>query len=141
MDSNICIVISDSQLNLQEAMDFVHSPECGAIATFIGRVRNHFEGKRVHATHYEGYVEMVGREMQRIVNECQNKWKIGKIAAFHRLGTLSVGEITVVLAVSAPHREEAFAACRYLIEQIKLRLPVWKKELYEDGEERWQCEV
>lgn len=141
MDSNICIVISDSPLSLQEAMDFVHSPECGAIVFFTGTVRNHFEGRRVRATHYEGYVEMAGREMQQIVSECQKRWKIGKIAAFHRTGTLQVGEVSVVIAVSSHHREDAFAACRYIIEQIKLRLPVWKREHYEDGEERWQCEI
>lgn len=135
------LVLSDSPLDLQEAMNFVQSPECGAIVTFVGTVRSEFEGRAVRATHYEVYMEMAARELERMVIECRQRWKLGKIAAFHRAGTLQVGEVSIILVVSAPHREEAFAACRYLIEQIKLRLPVWKKELYEDGDTCWQCEI
>lgn len=115
----------------------VGGPEDGAVAFFAGVVRNENEGRPVSGMEYEGYDEMARDELSAIVAEAADRAGTGRIAAVHRLGRLSVGEVSVAIAVSAPHRGEAFAAARYIIEEIKKRLPVWKREHYLDRETKW----
>ncbi len=115
----------------------VGRPGDGAVAFFAGVVRNENEGRAVSGMEYEGYDEMAREELAAIVAEAAERAGGGRIAAVHRLGSLAVGEVSVAIAVSAPHRAEAFDAARYIIEQIKKRLPVWKREHYLDRDAEW----
>lgn len=116
---------------LEEA---VARPEAGAILTFSGVARNSFEGRAVHALEYEAYAEMAVPEMRRIAEEIASRWPGARVAMVHRTGRLDIGEASVVIAVSAPHRDEAYEAGRFAIDALKARVPVWKKEVYADGE-------
>jgi molybdopterin synthase catalytic subunit len=126
--------VVDKPINLQELVDFVSDPEAGAIATFIGTTRNNNEGRRVIALDYEAYPEMAEKELARLGDEAKNKWQICRIAIVHRIGPVQITQPSVIIAVSAAHREAAFAACRFAIEEIKRTVPIWKKEVYEGGE-------
>lgn len=121
-------------IDLNELVAYVTDPEAGAIAAFIGTTRNHNEGRRVIALDYEAYPEMAEKELARIGADAAKTWQISRMAIVHRLGPVQIGEASVVIAVSSPHREEAFAASRFAIEEIKKTVPIWKKEVYEGGE-------
>lgn len=126
--------VTDKPLNLQELVDFVTDPEAGAIATFIGTTRNNNEGRRVIALDYDAYPEMAEKELRRIGAEANTKWQLCRIAIVHRIGPVQITQASVMIAVSSAHREAAFAACRFTIEEIKKTVPIWKKELYDGGE-------
>ena len=126
--------VTDKAINLQELVYFVADPEAGAIATFIGTTRNNNEGRTVIALDYEAYPEMAEKELVRLGEEAKKKWKICRMAIVHRIGPVQITEPSVIIAVSAAHREAAFAACRFAIEEIKKTVPIWKKEVYEGGE-------
>jgi molybdopterin synthase catalytic subunit len=126
--------VTDKPINLQELVDFVTDPEAGAVATFIGTTRNNNEGRKVIALDYEAYPEMAEKELARLGREASQKWQICRMAIVHRLGPVQITEPSVIIAVSAAHREAAFAACRFAIEEIKRTVPIWKKEMYEGGE-------
>jgi molybdopterin synthase catalytic subunit len=126
--------VIDKPINLQELVDFVTDPEAGAIATFIGTTRNNNEGRKVIALHYEAYPEMAQKELVRLGEEARKNWPICRMAIVHRVGPVQITEPSVVIAVSSGHREAAFAACRFAIEEIKRTVPIWKKEVYEGGE-------
>ena len=115
----------------------VGAPEDGAVALFLGTVRNRNEGRPVGGMEYEGYAEMAREQLAAIVAEAAARAGTDRVAAVHRLGELAIGEVSVAIAVSAPHRAEAFDASRYVIEEIKKRLPVWKRERYLDGGAEW----
>lgn len=115
----------------------VGTPSDGAVALFMGTVRNANEGRPVGGMEYEGYAEMAREQLAVIVAEAAARAGSGRVAAVHRLGELAVGEVSVAIAVSTPHRAEAFEAARHVIEEIKKRLPVWKREHYLDGEAEW----
>jgi molybdopterin synthase catalytic subunit len=121
-------------LNLQELVDFVTEPEAGAIVTFIGTTRNNNEGRRVVALDYDAYPEMAEKELARIGDEAKKNWNIRRMAIVHRIGPVQITEPSVVIAVSAAHRADAFEACRFAIEEIKKTVPIWKKEVFEGGE-------
>jgi molybdopterin synthase catalytic subunit len=126
--------VTKGPLDLQELVRFVTDPEAGAIATFIGTTRNHNEGRTVIALDYDGYVQMAEKELARIGEEAKTRWPICRIAIVHRLGPVQITEASVVIAVSSGHRDAAFAACRFAIEEIKRTVPIWKKEVFEGGE-------
>ena len=109
----------------------------GAIVTFEGRVRVRNQGRSVIRLHYESYDAMANEVLKEIVAEARNRFGAGEIAVRHRSGSLEIGEVAVAIAASAPHRAAAFDSVRYVIEQIKTRLPIWKREEYEDGTSRW----
>jgi molybdopterin synthase catalytic subunit len=113
------------------------TPLDGAVVTFLGVVRGATDGKAVAGLDYEAYEEMAMRELNRIAEEAVKKWSISKIAIIHRTGSLEVGDISVAIAVSAPHRGEAFDACEFLIDTLKVSVPIWKKELFQDGSSSW----
>lgn len=115
----------------------VGAPDDGAVALFLGTVRNRNEGRPVGGMEYEGYAAMAREQLAAIVAEAAERAGSDRIAAVHRLGELAVGEVSVAIAVSTPHRAEAFDAARHVIEEIKKRLPVWKRERYLDGEAEW----
>ena len=110
---------------------------CGAYVQFEGWVRNHNEGRAVLRLEYEIYEPLAVREGERIIDEALAKFGVRRAAAVHRGGPMELGEAAVVVGVSAAHRAEAFDACRYIIDQAKIRLPIWKKEHYADGEAEW----
>lgn len=130
-----CLV--DHPIDLNALLAFVQTPEAGAIVTFLGTVRQHSRDKRVIALTYDAYLPMAERELQRIAGEVQERWRVSKVAIVHRVGTLSVGEIAVAIAVSAPHRADAFAAARHIIERLKEIVPIWKREHFADGSTEW----
>lgn len=115
----------------------VEDERAGAICTFDGRVRNHNEGKAVSKLSYEAYPELANKEGGVVIEEALAKFNIIHAAAAHRTGDLEIGDVAVFVAVSAAHRDDAFKACRYIIDEIKLRLPIWKKETYIDGGSVW----
>jgi molybdopterin synthase catalytic subunit len=126
--------ITDKPINLQQLVDYVTDPEAGAIVPFIGTTRNNNEGRRVIALDYEGYPEMAEKELARIGDAAKKKWSICKMAIVHRLGPVQIGEASVIIVVSSAHRDAAFAASRFAIEEIKKTVPIWKKEVFEGGE-------
>ena len=126
--------VTDKPIDLKELVDYVGNPQAGAIATFIGTTRNNNEGRKVIALDYDGYAEMAEKELARIGEDAKTKWPICRMAIVHRLGPVQITEASVIIAVSAGHRDAAFAACRFAIEEIKKTVPIWKKEMYEGGE-------
>ncbi|MDP2272829.1 MAG: molybdenum cofactor biosynthesis protein MoaE [Archangium sp.] len=126
--------LQDTPLSLQEAIDAVASVSQGGLVTFSGAVRDHSKGKRVTRLDYEAYGPMAQKKLAQIGAEAREKWPGTQVAVLHRLGTLVPGELAVVIAVSAPHRKEAFRACEYVIDRLKEDVPIWKKEFAEDGE-------
>lgn len=129
--------LTPDPISADSVLPLVGGRSDGAIDLFLGVVRDTNEGSAVSGMHYDAYVEMAERVLRAIVEEAEAQPGVGSVAAVHRVGELSVGEVSVAIAASAPHRTEAFAACRYVIEQIKQRLPVWKQERYLAGSERW----
>jgi molybdopterin synthase catalytic subunit len=126
--------VTHQPIDLRELVAYVTDPEAGAIATFIGTTRNNNEGRNVIALEYEAYSEMAEKELTRIGADAAKKWQICRMAIVHRLGPVQIGEASVVIAVSSAHREAAFAASRFAIEEIKKTVPIWKKEVFEGGE-------
>jgi len=128
------IQISPNPLNIQSCIDWIMSPESGGIDVFIGTVRNATKGKTVVRLEFEAYEAMAIAEMEKIAKQAFEKWPIQKVLVHHRTGVLEVGEVPVIIAVSAAHRAAAFEACRYIIDTLKETVPIWKKEIFEDGE-------
>ncbi len=126
--------IQDTPLCLQDVIDVVTSPSHGGLVTFSGVVRNHSKGKSVSRLDYEAYGPMAQKKLIELGQEARQKWPGVQVAIVHRVGTLIPGDLAVVIAVSAPHRKEAFLACEYVIERLKEDVPIWKKEYGEDGE-------
>jgi molybdopterin synthase catalytic subunit len=126
--------VTDKPIDLDELIRFVTDPEAGAIVPFIGTTRNNNEGRRVIALDYEAYPEMAEKELARIGAEAAKKWPICRMAIVHRLGPVQIGEASVIIVVSSAHRDAAFAASRFAIEEIKKTVPIWKKEVFEGGE-------
>jgi len=128
------VKISGTTLNIQSCIDWVMSPQCGGIDVFIGTVRNMTKGKTVVRLEFEAYEAMALKEMRKIAEEVLHKWPVQRILVHHRTGILKTGEIPVIIAVAAAHRDAAFEACRYTIDTLKQTVPIWKKEVFEDGE-------
>ncbi|HAY77618.1 MAG TPA: hypothetical protein DCY33_07220 [Gemmatimonadetes bacterium] len=129
--------VGPEEIDSTKLLSRVGSDEDGAALLFIGVVRNHADGRPVSGMRYDSYVEMSQRELKSIAAEAAERLGTDRLAVEHRIGELQIGEISVAIAVSSPHRAESFDATRYIIEEIKKRLPVWKKEYYEDGTDSW----
>jgi molybdopterin synthase catalytic subunit/molybdopterin converting factor small subunit len=127
--------LTEGPVNLTSVVVAVVDERAGAIATFLGTVRAQSRGRDVIALEYEAYAEMAEEVMAQIAAEVEERYELCKVAITHRLGRVEVGETSVAIAVSAPHRHDALAACRDVIDTLKERVPLWKKELYEGGEE------
>ena len=127
--------LSTEPLSLDAVVDEVRSPQAGAIATFIGTTRRHSRGRTVLHLDYEAYEEMAEQVMREIAEELKSRYDLCEIAIHHRTGRVDIGEASVMIAVSAPHRQDALAACKDAIDTLKSRVPLWKKEFYEGGEE------
>jgi molybdopterin synthase catalytic subunit len=128
-------LLSDEPLSLDRAVDEVRDERAGAIATFTGTTRATSRGRDVVHLDYEAYEGMAEQVMAEIARELEERYDLCAVAVHHRTGRVSIGETSVVIAVSAPHRADALAACRDAIDQLKERVPLWKKEVYESGEE------
>jgi molybdopterin synthase catalytic subunit len=127
--------IYQEPLSVDRALQSIQDENGGGEAIFIGRIRRLNQGKMIRSLHYECHVSMAESEMEKIVGEMRGKWPLKKIHIEHRIGKLEVGEIAVIVAVSSEHRKEAIEACRYGIDELKHRVPIWKKEISESGEE------
>jgi molybdopterin synthase catalytic subunit len=134
MNSIINILLQSEPLSEQAALDFVKTDDTGGIVTFVGTVRNQTKGNQVMKLDFEAYEPMAISEMRKIAEQAVEKYSLNKIAIHHRIGSLAIGEVPVVIAVSAPHRKAAFAACEYCIDTLKETVPIWKKEYFQDGE-------
>lgn len=128
------IVITDQKLNTEAIIQSVEDGGAGAINTFIGTVRNKTSSKEVTRLEYESYDAMAIKEIQKIIDQAKEQWPILKVAVHHRKGILTIGDAAVVIAVSTPHRKESFEACQYIIDTLKQTVPIWKKEVFTDGE-------
>ncbi len=109
------------------------APDCGAVVTFTGTVRDHHQGRRVTGLTYDAYEAMALPLLQEIAAAARDRHALSRVVVVHRLGDMAIGEASVFIGAASPHREEAFAACRYLIDTIKAQVPIWKKEYYDDG--------
>lgn len=127
--------VTREPLDVQRAFDAVRCDDAGAVAVFHGVVRNENMGRRVGYLEYDAYPEMAVKKMEEIAGELQAKFPITAVAVMHRVGRLEIGETSLVVAVSSPHRKEAFDACHYAVDRIKQIVPVWKKEVWDDGSE------
>lgn len=136
-EGNDWTAISADPLPVGAATEWVGRPDCGAIALFCGTARDHAEGRAgVSSLTYEAYESQAVPRLDAVVADVRARWpEVGRIALLHRTGTLEVGDTAVVVAVSTPHRAEAFAAARHAIDAVKATVPIWKKERWADGED------
>ena len=136
--------ISAEPINTAALSREMQQSECGALVTFEGWVRNHNEGKAVLGLSYETYDALCYSEALKIMAEADQLWELRKILCVHRKGALGIGDVAVWVGVTAVHRGQAFDGCEFMIDQVKLRLPIWKLEHYEDGNREWvncgECE-
>lgn len=124
-------------IDYKETENRLYRPDAGGVVTFLGRVRNHNHGQIVSQLNYEAFDEMAISEGNKILDEARAKFKIMEAYAIHRIGDLEIEENAIWVGVSSAHREAAFMACQYIIDQLKSRVPIWKKEFYVDGKSDW----
>lgn len=128
--------LSDRPLDLGTLVAAVSGPARGGVCTFVGAVRDHHDGRAVLGLDYSAYGPMAEATFAAIVAEAEARWPV-RVAVAHRVGHLAIGDAAVAVAAAAAHRDEAFAACRYVVEELKRRVPIWKRERYADGTEAW----
>jgi len=121
-------------LSIADLLAEVQSSERGGTCVFLGTVRNDAD---ITSIDYSAYEAMADEEIERILAETHERWPEGRVTLQHRLGLIPAGDASIAIAAAAPHREQAFASCRYVIEEVKKRLPIWKKELHADGTATW----
>jgi molybdopterin synthase catalytic subunit len=126
--------VTADALHVEDVTAAVGAADCGAVATFVGIVRDHNADRRVLWLVYEAYEPLARKALRRIGDEVATEWPRVRLAIHHRVGRLAIGEASVVIAAGAPHRADAFAACRYAIERIKQIVPIWKHEHFEGGD-------
>lgn len=128
------IAITSDPIDFSSAYRYLQTGDAGAIDFFFGIVRNKTSEQAVNRLEYEAYDSMAIKEMQKIADEACRRWKVLNYVVIHRKGTLLIGEMAVLIGVATPHRADAFDACRYIIDTIKQTVPIWKKEVFENGE-------
>ncbi|MEX2336830.1 MAG: molybdenum cofactor biosynthesis protein MoaE [Fulvivirga sp.] len=126
--------ITEYPIDPSNVTSSVYSDAAGAVNVFIGTVRSSTKDKKVVRLEFEAYHRMAVREIKKIIEQAKQRWPVHHITIHHRVGALKIGEIAVVIAVSSPHRKEAFEACQFAIDTLKETVPIWKKEIFEDGE-------
>ena len=127
------IQLTPHPINVALVIQSVQANEAGAVNAFVGTVRQHTAQRRVLRLEFEAYETMALREMEKLVVVARQRWPVNRMAIHHRVGTLTVGQVAVVIAVATPHRQAAFEACQYAIDTLKQTVPIWKKEIFEDG--------
>ncbi|GBM16621.1 Molybdopterin synthase catalytic subunit [Araneus ventricosus] len=137
-----CIKITTDKIEVAESLSSLSNPSCGATACFIGTTRDSFEGKKVKQLSYEAFGKMALKELRKISDAMKSEWPIANVALIHRIGTVPVCETSVLVAASSAHRKDALEAVSFGIDAIKAKVPIWKKEEYEDGTYQWKenCE-
>lgn len=130
----IDIQLKETSLLPQDCIDYVGSDGAGGTTVFVGTVRNQTKGKSVVRLDFEAYKPMAISEMRKIAETAYERWDAHAISIHHRIGTLQIRDIAVIIAVATPHRKAAFEACQYCIDTLKETVPIWKKEIFEDGE-------
>ena len=125
--------ISEQALDEDEVAARVEGPDAGGVVSFVGRVRDHARGHSIEHLEYEAYPAMAEREMEKIVDEAAEKWPGTRVAIAHRVGHLEIGDAAVVVVAASAHRAEAFEACRFAIDTLKVTVPIWKREVATDG--------
>jgi molybdopterin synthase catalytic subunit len=131
------VELSHDPIDYRALTERVRRPDCGGVVVFLGTVRDLTDGRVTTALDYEAYPGMAEKKMAEIESDTRSRWPVGAMALVHRLGRLDVGEVSVAVAVSCPHRAEAFAACRHAIDRLKELVPIWKKENWTDGTSEW----
>jgi molybdopterin synthase catalytic subunit len=131
------IQLTREEIDYAGLTESVRSDQSGAVVLFLGTVREMTEGRRTVALDYDAYPEMAEAKMTELITTAKEKWPIDKVGIIHRLGHLELGDISVALAVSCPHRKQAFAAGQFLIDELKVLVPIWKKENWADGTHEW----
>jgi molybdopterin synthase catalytic subunit len=134
---SVSILLTSDVLDPAKALELVADPAAGGTCTFVGTVRQHSDAGDVTGLRYEAYEELAETRLREIAAEMRERWPVLKAALHHRIGDLDVGEISVVVACSTPHRAEAFEACRHGIERIKADVPIWKQEHLRTGDAHW----
>jgi len=129
--------IISEPIDLTSVVDSVKTHASGAIDVFIGTTRDHSKGRQVAVLEYEAYLPMALKSIEGIEREARARWNLHEINIVHRIGRVGIGEPSVVIAVSSAHRDEAFMACRYLIDRLKEEVPIWKREYFTDGTFEW----
>ena len=129
--------ITSEEIELGDVIRAVEAGDAGAIVHFLGVVRNNTEGREVSYLEYEAYPPMAEKKMAEIAEEVHEKWGLNRVAMIHRVGRLEIGEVSVAVAVASPHRKEAFEACHFAMNRLKQIVPIWKREVWADGEEEW----
>ena len=132
--SNQVLITADKILP-ENVTQNVRSNSNGAVITFLGTTRNETKGRKVLRLEYEAYEPMASQKISEIISEVQEKFSVSDISICHRIGTIEIGEISLVVSVSSPHRKDSFNACQYVVDRIKEIVPIWKKEIFLDGEE------
>jgi molybdopterin synthase catalytic subunit len=127
--------ITREPIDAQELIRAVQTPADGAVCVFYGVVREDSRDRKVRYLEYDAYPEMAEKKMWEILDEVRARWPAQRAAIVHRIGRLAIGDASVVIAVGSPHRGESFEACRYVIDRVKQEVPIWKKEVFTDGEE------
>ncbi|MBI3110937.1 MAG: molybdenum cofactor biosynthesis protein MoaE [Ignavibacteriales bacterium] len=135
------ISLTNEPLEIQRVIASVDAPGAGGIDVFIGTTRDVSRARSVLWLEYEAYEPMASTMMERLAQVAHERWAVLNISIAHRLGRVNVGEASVVIAVSSAHREEAFAACRFLIDELKKVVPIWKREFFADGTVEWSRQV
>jgi molybdopterin synthase catalytic subunit len=131
------ILLTHEPIDFAAVTEAARSPQAGAVLLFLGTVREFTEGRQTVALDYDAYASMAVRKMEELVQQAREQWPIVSAAIVHRLGRLELGDISVAVAVSTPHRHQAFDAGRFLIDQLKIVVPIWKKENWSDGSTEW----
>lgn len=133
----IIVELTSGPIDSQALVDRVTTPSCGAICLFLGTVREFTQDKQTTRLVYEAYPEMALKEMRAILEEAAARWPIPRLGVIHRLGPMALGEVSIALAVATPHRGESFEACRWIMDTLKERVPIWKQEHWSDGSTEW----
>ncbi len=131
------IRIQESPLDVEEVSDYLRVEEAGGVDVFFGTTRRWTDGRETVLLEYECYESMAVSEMARLLREADDRWRLSRACLLHRTGEVPLREISVIVGVSTPHRDAAFAACRYLIDALKKRVPIWKRERFADGSTEW----
>lgn len=131
------IRLTHDEIDHAQLTELVRRPGCGAVVTFLGTVRDITGDEVTESLDYEAFVPMAEAKMRELESDARARWPVGEVALVHRLGLMKVGEISVAIAVSCPHRAQAFDACRYLIDRLKETVPIWKRDITPEGASQW----
>lgn len=129
--------ITENTTGIEEVESFLYDSRAGGVDIFIGITREWTGGKQTLKLSYECYEPMALQEIKKLLDEASSKWPIVKACIIHRVGVVPAAKPSVIIGVSTPHRKDAFEACRFLIDELKVQVPIWKKEIYADGTEEW----